>query len=372
MKAVLILMWGLVSTTLNAQSSAGPRSAGNFANNTSTGTVAWVNAGNVISSDNSYSTVSVSLGLLSSANTNYLVASNFGFSLSGTSVITGIKVEVEKQYDILLGVLSSVSDNAVRLVKGGVIGGTNKAAGSWSSTDAYTSYGGSSDLWGQTWSPADINSSNFGVAVSANISSGLASLTMDALVDHIRITVYFNVTVPVHFVDVDAAPAGNKICIHWSTATESSSRFFVAEKLLPSTTEWIPVDTVKAAGESRTIKEYVLYDTHPDENALYRIREINMDGLAEFSKVVRLNGYHPQPGKVKLQPNPANNRTLIIASSPLRQVQLLHLSGQQLRQISLPGTDYQFELGLEGLPKGVYTLLLETKSSREVKMLLVE
>ena len=50
-------------------------------------------------------------------------------------------------------------------------------------------YGTTSDLWGTTWTPADINASNFGVALSAN-SSGTGA-TRTASVDYIQITVTY-------------------------------------------------------------------------------------------------------------------------------------------------------------------------------------
>lgn len=82
-----------------------------------------------------------------------------------------------------------VYDNEVKLVKGGVISGTNKAdASDWSDTDLEVTYGSDSDLWGLTWSSADINSSNFGVAVSATSANGTASI------DHVSVTVYYSTT----------------------------------------------------------------------------------------------------------------------------------------------------------------------------------
>jgi hypothetical protein len=82
----------------------------------------------------------------------------------------------------------AASDSRVRIVKGGTIGSTDKASGSeWPTTDTYATYGADDDLWGETWTVSDINSSGFGVAISAR---GLAS-GGTASIDHIRITVYY-------------------------------------------------------------------------------------------------------------------------------------------------------------------------------------
>ena len=58
-------------------------------------------------------------------------------------------------------------DNVVKLVKGGTISGNDKSTIVDLGTSEITqSYGGSDDLWGETWSVSDINSSSFGVVLS--------------------------------------------------------------------------------------------------------------------------------------------------------------------------------------------------------------
>lgn len=66
-----------------------------------------------------------------------------------------------------------VLDSSVKIVKSnGNFGSTNKAdvSNKWPESDTYKSYGSSSDLWDEGWTPADINNSNFGVALSASIT----------------------------------------------------------------------------------------------------------------------------------------------------------------------------------------------------------
>lgn len=82
-------------------------------------------------------------------------------------------------------------DNSVKLVKGGTITGSEKANAStvkWPATgSSVAAYGGPSDLWGTTLTPADINGGTFGCVVSAVVGAG------QALIDSIRMTVYYTV-----------------------------------------------------------------------------------------------------------------------------------------------------------------------------------
>ena len=161
-------------------------SPGTMADDDSVGTIAWNSPDNAKTSDNVRSSA-----VFTGTNqvSHYLKATNFGFSIPNGATIDGIKVEVEKRQSFGG---TTVEDNKVRIVKGGSIGSTDKAeGGDWNAgTDATSTYGSSSDLWGETWTVSDINASNFGFVISAKNGA----IAPDAEVDHILITVtYTNV-----------------------------------------------------------------------------------------------------------------------------------------------------------------------------------
>ena len=70
--------------------------------------------------------------------------------------------------DVSATVDGDVVDERARIVNAdGTIGTTDKSiADDWSSSYAYVSYGSSTDLWGETWTAADINDANFGFALA--------------------------------------------------------------------------------------------------------------------------------------------------------------------------------------------------------------
>jgi hypothetical protein len=158
------------------------RSPGTIVDDASYGTVTWLNPGNAASSDNLYA--GTALGYVGPTQTHYLKATNFGFTIPAGMTITGIKVEIERK------ALGQVVDNRVRLVKAGVVQSTDKASSTpWPSTDAYASYGGDGDTWGNAWTVQDINDSGFGVVLAATIGDGVDAAR--PFVDHIQITVYY-------------------------------------------------------------------------------------------------------------------------------------------------------------------------------------
>ncbi len=104
---------------------AGPNYSGTVANDASIGTVAWVNPTNA----------------------------------------QGNQTTVYAYVDLLN---AGVVELSIKLIKGGVISGTDKSTGATIPTTLTTvNYGSASDLWGLTFTPTDINSSNFGVVFAS-------------------------------------------------------------------------------------------------------------------------------------------------------------------------------------------------------------
>ena len=155
----------------------------NSVRNPVTGTGAsWGSAGNVVSTNNSYATQSLGAGVTSGT----LDATNFGFTVPAAATITGVSARIEKKSSVA----STNRDSTVQLLKAGAPVGNNKASGSnWGTSDAYSTYGADGDLWGTTWTVAQVNASNFGLRLVARNFGGSTST---ASIDHMEITVYYD------------------------------------------------------------------------------------------------------------------------------------------------------------------------------------
>lgn len=152
------------------------------------GTKAWTEPGNAKASDNKYASATLTGGLTS----HYLKATNFGFALPEAATVTGIVAAVERSgLEVLKR--SHVRDARVRIVKGGTIGAADRSSpNEWPLTDAQAFYGASNDLWGETWTPTQINASTFGVALAAEmLPAPPEEAGVGAYVDAVTITVYY-------------------------------------------------------------------------------------------------------------------------------------------------------------------------------------
>ncbi|XOB40392.1 MAG: IPT/TIG domain-containing protein [Candidatus Nealsonbacteria bacterium] len=169
--------------------SEGPNSPSSAVEDTTgIGTVSWTGYTNVYASDDSRATASLDKAIIS----YYIKATGFGFSIPTGATINGIEVEIERSEAETDG---NIKDNSVKIVKGGTISGDEKAdtVTAWptNDADAYATYGGSTDLWGVSWTAEDINSADFGVAIAAKNTVPGKPTIETAQVDHIRITVTY-------------------------------------------------------------------------------------------------------------------------------------------------------------------------------------
>lgn len=161
----------------------GPLLPGSGTNDATVGTFAWTNPGNITLDDGTNATATRS----SAATSNYLVGSNYGFTIPAGSIINGIVVESDRQRSEATG--QAIDSRVVIRKSDGTFGSTNKAVGTnWPTVQAFQLYGGVSDLWGETWSSSDINDIDFGIGISVAVSP---DVSCQARVDTIRITVYY-------------------------------------------------------------------------------------------------------------------------------------------------------------------------------------
>jgi len=175
---------GWINIVFAAQTAS--TSPGTMATSSEVGTVDWIDINNAKIEDDTDTYV---IGLAEPWVSYYLKATNFGFNIS-SSTIDGILVEVREIGQF--GCEETIYENAIRIVKGGNIGSTDKSTTTpWPTSYTYVSYGGSTDKWGETWAYTDINLSTFGFAISVKDEVGYECR---AYLDHIRITVFFSET----------------------------------------------------------------------------------------------------------------------------------------------------------------------------------
>lgn len=321
-------------TTKAQCTSAGPLSAGNSASVSFAGSnFNFNNVNNVFSSDNNRAS-STGLVTLFTGETEYLQATNFGFNIPSTAIICGVAVEAEKSatgIGTVLGIgLSYVTDHSVRLVRNGAVVGNNKATGThWTGTETYHSYGGANDIWGVAWTPADINANNFGIAFSSSIN-GLAMLIPNVRIDHIRITVYYNIALlPDHILSFNAAAKNNNSAlIEWKTPPDMSNANYSVQRSRDGR-QWENV-------MGNIYRQYLaggiawsMEDRQPfSGESFYRVIAAAHSGEISYSPARSI--HIGSNNHLKIYPNPFADRLMISGLDRTEKISLTDLSGRAI------------------------------------------
>jgi hypothetical protein len=188
-KIILTLLL-FISFNCSFAQSQGPLSP-TMAVNGPTGPASLVNVAGFYAADNNPAYVDLAAyptcsGVFQCYYSQYVTISGFGFSIPSTATITGIRVEISKKVS---QPVTTIHDSIVRLVKStGPVGNSIVSTVQWPMTFTYQTHGDSTNLWGTTWTPAEINSPSFGVYY--RITNG--NIDQTAQMDHVRITVYYN------------------------------------------------------------------------------------------------------------------------------------------------------------------------------------
>lgn len=153
--------------------SQGPNYGSAASSDNSVGSLVWSNPSYANSATDGNLSASVSATDMP-FETQYLKLSGYGFSIPSGATINGITVNIRRQRST--NFTTDGWDVKLYLLKGGVVSGNNKAATTtlWPSSVTgfqVATYGGASDLWGGTWTPSDINSSSFGIVLSASTAA---------------------------------------------------------------------------------------------------------------------------------------------------------------------------------------------------------
>lgn len=181
-RVLLMVSLVLLAETKGLASQQGPNGPGTSTTSGST-SYNWSNPSNATFDNTSAATASI----VGAGNvTNTLRLTNFGFSIPVGATINGILVEIRMQ-----GANGKTQDQIIQLRKSTGPIGTNKARknSAWPKKNPkYIRFGGSSDLWGTTWTYSELNNTAFGIDIVAKSRNGTAA----PRVEYVRITVTYN------------------------------------------------------------------------------------------------------------------------------------------------------------------------------------
>lgn len=310
------------------------------------------NPSNALLSDNTFA-YAASLASLFNKTTDYLQVKNFGFNIPTAATICSIEANIIKSAsDIDLLIISAwVKDYDVRIIKNNVLAGNNqKQSAAWADAPTTSTYN-ADPLWGTTWSPAEVNSSNFGLSIAAEIKTGIGLLPV-VNIDNISLTVsYLDPSVlPAQVVQFNVANGSNNTAVlSWKQSSGDEATSFIIERSVNGL-KW---ETLPGSVQKNNTAS-LFKDSKPLlGKSYYRLKMINAAGDAhyttslpfELSDIASLTCY----------PNPFTSVIQVKGLVAGEQVAVSNLLGQRV-YLSAPAVTNILSININDLQPGMYVI----------------
>jgi hypothetical protein len=195
---------------------------------------------------------------------------------------------------------------------------------------------------------------------SITLNGGATSVTAKLLAHSGAVTINSDV-LPVELTLFTARLNNNSIELNWKTATEVNNYGFEIERG-ENNSNFEKIGFVKGNGNSNSPKEYLFVDNETlSGNYSYRLKQIDNDGVFDYSKVVSIDiGLLQTFELAQNYPNPFNPTTKITYSIPVdSRVELLiyGVTGELVKSLvneEQTAGIYTIEFDASGLSSGTY------------------
>ncbi|PZR29204.1 MAG: hypothetical protein DI535_04095 [Citrobacter freundii] len=181
-----------------------------------------------------------------------------------------------------------------------------------------------------------------------------------------------SVALPVEFTFFKVACDGNAAVLNWQTATEINTDHFEVQRSVNGA-DWTTIASQRAAGQSSALLDYSYTDRTQVSSAhvFYRILSVDTDGQKKYSAVSSTACSSTEIWQV--WPNPVRQQLYISITAEgayKTSMRLFDSKGALARswQRDLSRGFNQITLDMQGLPAGIYHLLLSRYNEREPKI----
>ena len=187
--AIVFILLGILLACPPASAFAQAKSQGPFCGKiyssdaSNNGALYWVNAAGARCDEDA--TRAATDRIRQGQHSQYLRISDFGFDIPRDARISGIEVVVIRRSDHQ----GSLRDKSVRLVRNGVVTGSNKAVPEmWDSEWTAVYYGSETDKWGGNWTPYELNRRDFGIVLDVTFAADEGQPQVDEVVVTVHYT----------------------------------------------------------------------------------------------------------------------------------------------------------------------------------------
>ena len=192
------------------------------------------------------------------------------------------------------------------------------------------------------------------------------------------VAIYSSTALPVTLINFSVSKQGDDALLNWTTTMEENNKGFEIQRSTDQSA-WTPIGFVAGAGNSQTRLDYKYLDMNLAAGTYYyRLRQVDLDGHSQYSKVVQVTFDGSLALELKQnRPNPFNNNTtvdIVIPRAGRVQLMLYDQMGRPIQQLmddfKTPGT-YSIQVNRNGLSSGIYYYKMEALGQTLVRKMTI-
>lgn len=170
---------------------------------------------------------------------------------------------------------------------------------------------------------------------------------------------------PVSLADFAARKSGGDVILNWNTVSETNNKGFYIEKS-SNGVSWSNIGFVNGHENSQQLNAYQFTDEDafvvPSNILYYRLRQIDNNGTAVYSKIVVVHNQTVAPFELSVSPNPVITNAVINLNSPVDNAivsyQLVNMQGEPVsyNSIAVHKGYNKIDIDMSGMESGLYFL----------------
>jgi hypothetical protein len=198
----------------------------------------------------------------------------------------------------------------------------------------------------------------------ADLGTARASASASLRLDNVILNGTVITPMPVKLISFDGKYDQNVIALQWATAWEDQNEGFEIQK----SNDAVNFSKIGYVPGNLTIKSKSVYgftdtDIKPDETVYFRLKQYDLDGSYEFSRIIAVKSTLNEEGKVLVYPNP--NKGIFVLKSKdasLSNIHFYNSLGKELAiKVRLAEEQDSFQVtSISSLVPGIYELKINT------------
>lgn len=222
---------------------------------------------------------------------------------------------------------------------------------------------------GGSGSNSFLNVDGFGVVTTSNIDDlGSVNISEGGTVNN------GGTVLPVELLFFRGVLNDNNVILSWNTASELNNDYF---EILHSRNgvDFLTIGRVDGAGTTSELTQYEYQDFHASGTNYYQLRQVDFDGASEEFDIILIESDFQSDLTIYPNPVPADNGFSIRVNEVIPEetlIRIISIDGREILRKTILQNRNVISMSSAQLSKGNYLVILQTKTQKVTRRLIIK